>query len=140
MTHDRQRDTSLMTDVKLAAASALVTTLAAILIPGSPVWGAEMVFASGDTGSPSPQNGAGDQQFSSGTVQLKLDDGTTVSIVGPAHYSIDGNGHLLRQAHPPKQFWRAMAVRFPCVLAAVPAEKLLPTAAFPALHCPAPCS
>lgn len=94
MTHDRQRDTSLMTDVKLAAASALVTTLAAILIPGSPVWGAEMVFASGDTGSPSPQNGAGDQQFSSGTVQLKLDDGTTVSIVGPARYSIDGNGQL----------------------------------------------
>ena len=83
-----------MTDVKLAAASALVTTLAALLIPGSPVWGAEMIFASGDAGNPSARNGGGDQQFSSGTVQLKLDDGTTVSIVGPASYSIDANGQL----------------------------------------------
>ena len=94
MTHDQQRNTSLLTDVKLAGASALVTSLAALLIPGSPVWGAEMVFASADAGNPSAQNGGGEQQISSGTVQLKLDDGTMVSVVGPASYSIDANGQL----------------------------------------------
>ncbi|WP_173205669.1 hypothetical protein [Sphingopyxis sp. BSNA05] len=44
MTRDNQRNTNLLTDVKLAGASALVTTLAALLIPCSPVWGAELVL------------------------------------------------------------------------------------------------
>ena len=94
MTQINQRNTSLLTDVKLAGASALVTTLAALLIPCSPVWGAEMVYASANAGNPSAQNGTGDQQISSGMVQLKLDDGTMVSIVGPARYSIDASGQL----------------------------------------------
>ncbi len=94
MTHDNQRNTSLLTDAKLAGASALVTTLAALLIPCSPVWSAEMVFASADAGNPSVQNGGGEQQISSGTVQLKLDDGSMISIVGPARYSIDAKGQL----------------------------------------------
>ncbi|ASK87095.1 hypothetical protein [Sphingorhabdus sp. SMR4y] len=94
MTHDNQRNTSLLTDAKLAGASALVTTLAALLIPCSPVWSAEMVFASASAGNPSAHNGGGEQQIPSGTVQLKLDDGTMISIVGPASYSIDANGQL----------------------------------------------
>ncbi|QJB70463.1 hypothetical protein [Parasphingorhabdus halotolerans] len=86
--------TTWKTDVKLAGASALATTLAALLIPGSPLFAAERVFASGDAAAASTDNGAGEQQVGSGIVQLKLDDGTTVSIVGPASYSIDPGGQL----------------------------------------------
>ena len=88
------RDTSVMTDVKLATASALVTTLAILLANGTPAWGAERVFVSSAAGDPSAANNAGEQQIASGTVQLRLDDGTLISIVGPARYAIDASGQI----------------------------------------------
>ncbi|NCQ22703.1 MAG: hypothetical protein GW801_15130, partial [Sphingomonadales bacterium] len=94
MTRIQQRNTSLLTDVKLASASALATTLFAIFVPGSPLWAAEMVFTSATSGSPSGDNGAGEQQIASGIVQLKLEDGTMVSIMGPARYSLSADGQL----------------------------------------------
>ena len=94
MTQIQQRNTSLLTDVKLASASALATTLFAIFVPGSPLWAAELVFTSAASGTPSGDNGGGEQQIASGIVQLKLDDGTTVSIMGPARYSLSADGQL----------------------------------------------
>jgi hypothetical protein len=94
MTQNQYRNTSLLTDIKLASASALATTLFAIFVPGSPLWAAEMVFSSPGNGAPSSDNGDGEQQIPSGIVQLKLDDGTIVSIVGPARYSLSADGQL----------------------------------------------
>lgn len=94
MTQNQYRNTSLLTDVKLASASALATTLFAIFVPGSPLWAAEMVFSSSGNGAPSSDNGAGEQNIASGIVQLRLDDGTIVSIVGPARYSLSADGQL----------------------------------------------
>ena len=93
MTQTQHRNTSLLTDVKLAGASALATTLFAIFVPGSPLWAAELVFSSA-ADAPSGENGDGEQQVSSGIVQLKLDDGTMVSIMGPARYSLSPDGQL----------------------------------------------
>jgi len=87
------RDTNLLTDVKLAGASALATTLFAIFVPGSPLWAAELVFSSASE-AVSGQNGNGEQQIASGIVQIKLDDGTMVSIMGPARYSLSTDGQL----------------------------------------------
>ena len=94
MTPSRYRNTSLLTDAKLASASAIATTLFAIFVPGSPLWAAEMIFTSAGSDAPSGENGTGEQQIGSGLVQLKLDDGTIVSIVGPARYSLSGDGQL----------------------------------------------
>ena len=58
MTQIRQRNTSLLTEVKLAGASALATTLFAIFVPGSPLWAAEMVFTSAGNDAASSENGA----------------------------------------------------------------------------------
>lgn len=93
MTQTQQRNTSLLTDVKLAGASALATNLFAIFVPGSPLWAAELVFSSA-ADAPSGENGDGEQQVASGIVQLKLDDRTLVSIMGPARYSLSADGQL----------------------------------------------
>jgi len=94
MTRTNRRDNSVLTDVKLAGASALVTTLVILLANATPAWGAEPVFVSPGAGNPSAANGAGEQQITSGTVQLRLDDGTLISIVGPARYTIDAGGQI----------------------------------------------
>ncbi|WP_017672048.1 hypothetical protein [Blastomonas sp. AAP53] len=94
MTRTRHRNTSVMTDVKLATASALATTVVILLAHATPAFGADRVFASAGAGSPSAANGAGEQQIASGTVQLRLDDGTLISIVGPARYAIDAGGQI----------------------------------------------
>lgn len=93
MTRTNRRDHNVMTDVKLATASALVTSLV-ILLANAPAWGADRVFASANAGNPSAASNAGEQQITSGTVQLRLDDGTLISIVGPARYTIDAAGQI----------------------------------------------
>ncbi|OAO00709.1 hypothetical protein A8B75_17500 [Sphingomonadales bacterium EhC05] len=88
------RDSNWMNDVKLASASALTTTLFAIFVPCSPLWAADIMFTSAGGGAVSGENGDGEQQIASGIVQLKLDDGTIVSITGPARYSLSADGQL----------------------------------------------
>ena len=80
-------------NAKLTKASALATTMFAMLVPGSLAWAGEVMFASSGA-AVSAANGAGAQQIASGIVQLKLDDGTLVSLMGPAQYSLAGDGQL----------------------------------------------
>lgn len=81
-------------DLKLASVGAIGTAMVLLALQGSPAYGADIMFSSANPAAKGTSVPSGDQRVASGTVQLRLDDGTTVSIVGPATYSVDAGGQL----------------------------------------------
>jgi hypothetical protein len=70
----------------------LLLAATAISAVHAPIAASTVIFASGGFSRGSLP--AGEQRVDGGVVQLRLTDGTMVSIVGPATFQVGGNGQL----------------------------------------------